>query len=195
LSANVVGYVNATVAGGGYGLLANPLKQPQNTIATVLRNVPPRTTIYVIDRATGLWSTTTKREEGLWSGTAADSEIPFGQGFFVKNQDINSLSITFVGEVFQGTVSVGFPAGFSLLGSAVPQAGKLAADLQLPARPGDQVWTYSTFKQNYMGPFTLRQSGKWTGVGGAEPVLGVGEGFWFKPDAAGIWTRNIHVKP
>jgi len=111
-----------------------------------------------------------------------------GQGFFLQNVAATPITITFVGEVPQGDLSVQYPAGFSLLGSQVPQAGKVETDLKLPAKSGDKVYTfvngaYETTKQKL-------PSGVW---GGGEPTIQVGQGFWLQAGAAGNWARSFSV--
>jgi hypothetical protein len=188
-SVNAVGYVNVTVKAGAFALLANPLNQPTNSVAAVLPDVPANTILYVFDLTSGQFINATKRATG-WTGPAASATLNPGTGFFIKNAGTTDMNITFVGEVPQGTaLTVTFPAGFSLIGSIVPQAGNLEKDLGYPAKTGDVVYKFNGV--DYGTPFTRRATG-WTG-GGTDVPMGVAEGVWLKAAAAGTWTRSFSV--
>jgi hypothetical protein len=99
-----------------------------------------------------------------------------------------------VGEVKQGTaLTTALPAGFAIVSSQVPQAGKITTDLGYPAAEGDIVYQYSP-ATGYKT--TSYEFGAW-GAGGPndEPVIAVGEAFWSKKVAAGTWTRSFSVSP
>lgn len=186
-SVNAVGYVNVTVGNGQFAFLANPLQTGSNTVANVLPDVPKNTTVYKYDSAGGSWVTAGKNALGKWTGSTAMTLNP-GEGFFVKNGSGADTTITFVGEVVQGTnVAINVPAGYSMLGSAIPQAGKLATDLKLPAKKGDTILVY---RNGSYSSFSINALGKWTP---SEPELQVAEGFWFKTANATTWTRDFNV--
>jgi hypothetical protein len=189
-SVNAVGYVNVTVKAGAFALLANPLNQPTNSIAAVLPDAPVNTVVYIFN-ASGAFDIATKRATG-WTGTGASAMLNPGTGFFIKNAGTTDMNITFVGEVPQGTaLTVNYPAGFSIVGSIVPQAGNLEKDLGYPAKANDVVYK---FDGTGYAIYTRRSTGAWTGVTGQTDVpLGVAEGVWLKAAAAGAWTRSFSV--
>jgi len=191
-SVNAVGYVNVTVPAGKFAMLANPLNQPTNSLAAVLPDVPANTVVYVFQ--SGGFVQATKRSTG-WSGPGATATLNPGQGFFVKNAGTADMTITFVGEVPQGTaLSVPLVAGMNLVGSIVPQAGKVETDLKIPAANGDILYQWDTATQAYKTAATRRTNvGQWTGGTGGEPTIGVGEGFFYSAKAAGNWTRSFSV--
>jgi hypothetical protein len=188
-SVNAVGFVNKTVPAGQFALLANPLNLPTNSLAAVLPDVPVNTQVYEYNAASAAFSIYTKRASG-WTGSgAATASLNPGKGFFVKNVGTTDFTVTFVGEVAQGTnITTPFAAGFSLIASQVPQAGTLETDLKLPAKNGDKAYLFAG--GNY-SIFTRRAS-SWTG-GTAEPTVGVADGFFFQAVAAGDWTRSFSV--
>lgn len=188
-SVNAVGYVNVTVPANGFAILANPLNQPTNTLAAIMPDIPAGTQIYLWT-GNGFGAPIRKSATGWLPPTAANTIVNPGQGFFVQNPSATPITITFVGEVPQGDLSVQYPVGFSLLGSQVPQAGKVETDLKLPAKAGDQVYTF--VNGAYVGPARKLASGAWVG-GGGEPTIGVAQGFWLQAAAAGNWTRNFSV--
>jgi hypothetical protein len=191
-SVNAVGYVNVTVKAGAFALLANPLNQPTNSLAAVLPDVPTGTIVYKFNLTTGVFDAATKRTATTWSGTASAATLNPGEGFFIKNAGAADMNITFVGEVPQGTaLTVAFPAGFSLVGSIVPQAGNLEKDLGYPAKANDVVYK---FNGTGYDTYTRRATGSWTGVAGQTDVpVAVADGFWLKASAAGSWTRSFSV--
>jgi hypothetical protein len=193
-SVNAVGYVNVTVPAGKFALLANPLNQPTNTLATILPDVPNNTVVYVFDVNAGAFTQITKRSATLWSGGSGGATVlnP-GTGFFVKNAGTADFTITFVGEVPQGdNLTVNIPkAGFNLLGSIVPQAGKVSTDLGLPTVANDAIYTFNKDTQAYVTS-TKRTATLWSP---SEPTIDVANGFFFKATAPGTWTRSFKVNP
>jgi hypothetical protein len=188
-SVNAVGYVNVTVKAGMFALLANPLNQPTNSLAAVLPDVPVGTMVYVFNLTSGQFDNATKRATS-WSGPAATATLNPGTGFFLKNAGATDMNITFVGEVPQGTaLTVNYPAGFSLVGSIVPQAGLLEKDLGFPAKNGDMVYK---FNGTDYGTAYTRRAAAWSG-GGTDVPMTVAEGVWLKAAAAGAWTRSFSV--
>jgi len=193
-SVNAVGYVNVTVPAGKFALLANPLNQGSNTLAQVMPDLPANTLVYVFDETAGAFVQVTKRAGTVWTGGAAGNTVVApGQGFFVKNVGATDLSITFVGEVPQGTnLTVNIAkAGFHLLGSIVPQAGKVTTDLGLQAVNNDKVFTFDTTAQAYITS-TKRAGTVWTP---SEPTIDVAHGFFFQATAPSTWTRSFSVNP
>lgn len=194
-SVNAVGYVNVTVPAGGFALLANPLNQPTNTIPAVLPDVAPNTVVYVYDVQAG-FSQATKRSTGAWTGPAAAALLNPGQGFFIKNPSTtDAATVTFVGEVPQGTgLTVPIPVGISLLGSIIPQQGKVETDLKIPAVSGDVLYQWDPATQGYKTAATRRTNpGQWTGPSTGEPTIAVAEGFFYQAKAASSWKRDFSV--
>lgn len=189
-SVNAVGYVNITIPAGGFALLANPLNQPTNSLTAVLPDVPNGTIVYPY--VNGSFSTSARKQGTSWLGAGNTALLNPGSGFFIKNAAATNLTITFVGEVMQGTaLNVAYGAGFSLVGSIVPQDGKLEADLKFPAASGDVVYQFDKTAQKYLTA-PRRTATAWLG-GAGEPQISVGEGFWVKSTAGGSWSRNFSV--
>lgn len=187
-SVNAVGYVNVTVAPGQFALLANPLNLPTNSLAAVLPDAPAGTLVYEWDPVAG-FAIYTKRATGAWGGGGDAARLEPGEGFFVKNAGTAEMKITFVGEVVQGTNVINYPAGFSLLASKVPQAGKLETDLKFTAATNDRIYLFNNTTQAY-DILTKRASG-WGAAG--EPTIGVAQGFFVNAVAPGTWTRAFNV--
>jgi hypothetical protein len=182
-SVNAVGYVKiGPIPANGFFLAANPLSLPDNSIALVLPDVPNNTVIYKLTG--GTFASYTKRPTG-WT---ADTKLEPGEGFFIQNKTTSELTITFVGEVLQGTQTVNYPAGFSILGSKIPQAGKLETDLGFSAAVGDTV--YQLIGGTYASAKARAGANKWPA---GEPVIDVGNGFFYQAAAAGTWSRTFNV--
>lgn len=187
-SVNAVGYVKiGPIPNNGFFLAANPLNLSANTLAAVFPDAPNNTVVYTLTG--GSFNKFTKRATG-WTGTGvADVKLDPGTGFFIQNTTGADLSLTFVGEVMQGTVTTSYPAGYSLLGSKIPQTGKVETDLKLTAQNGDEV-----YQLNASGAYvkSTRRATNWTP---SEPTVEVGNGFFLNAKAAGTWTRTFSVNP
>ena len=183
-SVNVVGYVNVEVPAGGLALLCNPLDAGSNTVADLFGDSLPDGTI--IYKYNGSGFDTATYMFGSWTG--GDMSLDPGVGFFIYNPlTDNSLQITFVGEVKQGTLEVPLQAGLNLVGSIVPQAGKVHTDLGLPVGEGDTVYLFTG--KSYDG-YTY-MFGSWTPE---EPQVDVAQGFWVVKVNAETWSREFSVE-
>jgi hypothetical protein len=181
-SVNAVGYVN-TALKTGFNLIANPLDaKADNTINKLFTGLPDGSIIYTYSPSGGYKVYTW--ELGEWDDPTL--ALAPGQGFFLR---VGAAStVTFVGEVKQGTLSTPLAAGFNLVASQVPQAGKIATDLKLTPADGDQVYTFNATTQQY-SVFTY-ELGEWDP---SEPTLAVGEAVWVRKGAAGSWDRTFSV--
>jgi hypothetical protein len=185
-SVNAVGYVN-TVAKQGFNLISNPLDAGagNNTVAKLLAGLPNNSAVYTY--AGGLYNINTKAF-GNWQ--QPNNELVPGQGFFLRLPAGPDLTITFVGEVKQGTLTTPLAQGFNLVASQVPQAGGVSTLLGLPIANGEAVFTFDATTQLYTS-----KNYAFGGWQGGEPSLKVGEGFWVRKNAAGDWTRTFSVNP
>lgn len=104
-SANVVGYVTVTSAGGAYSLLANPLDNGSNTLASLV-TAPTGSHALIWTGTTFTGSTKTPTS---WSPNPV---VAPGQGFFLQPTGVNPVTNTFVGNVIAapggGTVTNSF---------------------------------------------------------------------------------------
>jgi hypothetical protein len=185
-SVNAVGYVNLT-AKAGFNLWNNPLDAgADNTVAMLLPGLPEGSIVYTFDGANFKLNTW---ELGEWS-FPNDTLVP-GQGFFLRlPPGAADTTVTFVGEVKQGTLSTPLGAGFNLVGSQVPQAGLIQTDLGFTPGEGDVVYKFDTATGNYgLSTFEFET---WDP---GQPTIGVGEGIWVRKVAAGAWNRTFSVNP
>jgi len=200
-SVNAVGYVNVTVPAGPGAFVAagNPLNYPDgtnpaNTLDNILPNAPNNTTkVWDFDPVTGNFALYTKRATG-WSGAAGVNFNP-GKGFFIQNDAATPITLTFVGEVPQGSKTVAYTAGFNLIASAFPLSGGLESFLGYPAVNGDKVYQFDPASQQYA--LYTRRATTWSP---SEPTIGanaayanVAEGFFLQAVSAGSWTRTFTV--
>lgn len=183
-SVNAVGYVNLSIP-VGFSIIANPLKAADNSVAALIASPPDNTVLYIytngkykIDSFTG----------GSWDD-GTEQLLP-GQGAFIRNESTAAFTLTFVGEVMQGSLSTPIPAGFSMIASQVPQAGIVDTDLGLTPGENDVVYQFNGATQKYaVDSFS---SGSWDTPTG--PTIGVGEGFFYKNNnAATTWNRTFSV--
>jgi len=196
-SVNAVGYVNTTIPKGQFSMVTNPLKAATNTVNALFQPVPPGFQVFVYTPGKGFDVGTFDDLEGAFlPASVGNAVINPGHGVFVKNPTTADVTVTFVGEVPQGTLTTALVPGLQIVGSQVPQAGT-ASDLGLPhttaggLTPGDQVYQYqgaagyyvSTFddlEDNYLPPLKS---------------LAVGEAIFVKLAKANNWTRTFSVNP
>jgi len=188
-SVNVVGYSNASVA-PGFNLLANPLdNKTGNNLANLFPTPPDGLQIFLY-RSGAYEVVNYDSMFGGWDpATAATGTILApGEGYWLNWPNAAS-TLTFVGDVMQGTLNNTLPAGYSIRGSMVPQAGKLVTDLGFPIGDGDVIFTFvggAYQVYNYDSMF-----GGWDPK---EPEVAVGQGFWALKQAAATWTRTFTVQ-
>jgi hypothetical protein len=181
-SVNAVGYVNMT-AKTGFNLWTNPLDAgTDNTVSALLANAPDGSIVYTYTTAGGYAINTL--DLGEWTNPA--QVLAPGTGFFLRVP--SEVTVTFVGEVMQGTLTMALDAGFNLVGSMVPQAGMISTDLGLSVVDGDLVYKFNADTQGYS--ISTYDLGEWDP---SEPTVGVGEGVWVRKGAAGSWDRTFSV--
>jgi len=202
-SVNAVGYVNKTIAKNSFQMVANPLKAATNTINALFQPVPAGFQVFVYTPGTagaaGKFDVGTYDDlEGSYLPAAVGNmQLLPGKGVFVKNPSANDVTITFVGEVMQGTaLTTPLVPGLQIVGSQVPQAGT-AADLGLPhttqtgMSPGDQVYQFVPGTGYYVSTFDDLENNF---VPPLKP-LDVGEAVFLKLSKANNWVRNFSVNP
>jgi hypothetical protein len=183
-SVNAVGYVN-TVLHPGFTLISNPLVAADNTLAGLFGGgkVPINTVVYKYN-GTG-FDINTYTDDEVFAPNPNVTVTP-GEGVFIKNPTAADVTVTFVGEVPTGTLTVDLPKGLSIRSSKVPQAGT-ATDLGLVGQENDTLYQYV----NGTGyKISTVQDGEWG------PPLGqlkVGEAFFYKAATAGTWTRTFNI--
>lgn len=200
-SVNAVGYVNRTIppnatptSPGKLALISNPLDAGtgNNTIASLFKGAPDGTQVYKYV-GTGFVTATFDALDGTFGPpAAAATTVEPGEGVFVRNVDIKDLTITFVGEVKQGTLNNPYPKGLSIRSSIVPQAGT-AAELGFVGVDGDQIYQYDPATQGYSSHTfdSLNPPGQeWIP---ALKTLAVGEAFFLSAANGGTWTRTFSV--
>src|SRR5512132_2719661 len=105
-SANVVGYINVAVPANQYILIANQLNTGSNTIANVLAGVPGGA-IFQKYSGSGYSAYNYDDLDNAWAPDGNATLNP-GEGGFFKSPV--ATTITFVGEVMQGSLTNALPA-------------------------------------------------------------------------------------
>jgi hypothetical protein len=117
-----------------------------------------------------------------------------GEGFFLQNNSGGNVTITFVGEVPQGSLTNRINPNYGFYGSQVPQSATFTA-LGFPASEGMAYTPWNPTTQAY-APSLSYLSGVWydDNFAPVEPLPAVAEGFLItNPNAAANWTRNFSV--
>jgi hypothetical protein len=188
-SLNVVGYYNVTAGANQQIILGNQLNTTNNTLGGIIPNPPPLSLFYKY--ANGGFTTYQFDDvDSVWLPNANVSLNP-GEGGFFKSPVATTL--TFVGEVKQGSLTNNLPRGAkAIVTSIVPQAGRVTTDLGLPAEPLDVLYTYQG------GGFTTYQFDDVDSVWlPSEPTNFVGGAFFYQKIPGGVltnWIRNFTVQ-
>jgi hypothetical protein len=207
-SVNAVGYVNVTV-NKGYNLLANPLKNGDNKLDTIIpgsSNLPEGTLVLTWNAAGGAVGSPDASVPEFFPGDGWDPDgkaLDPGQAFWLfipPTAPEASYTITFVGEVAEGSLSREVLGGnrWNALASQVPQAGKITTDLKFQAQEGDlaYIWNKDTDSFPAVVPEYFPPAGADPGFWDpAEPQVGVGDGFFiFRSATVTVpWTRTFDV--
>jgi hypothetical protein len=195
-SLNVVGYYNVTVGSHQQVFIANQLNTTNNTIGALL--APPAVgnndLLYKFNG--GFVAAQYSTDDGQWDPDPNVTLNP-GEAAFFKNTQTATETLTFVGEVLQGTLANTLPAGVQVLRSSmVPQQGLVSTDLGVPYFNNDLLYLFNV-GQNGAGYTAYQYStddGQWDP---SEPVINVGQGFFYKKAANANnpnWIRNFTVQ-
>ena len=211
-SVNAVGYVNQTVPGNGWAILAIPLNGTNNSLNTTLPlpDAAEGCNIFRFDTATQAYRDAATWIAGLgWlSASDPDPTVNPGEGFFFQNVTGGPLTVTFVGEVPSGTLNNPVPGNnrWAILGSIVPKGLPLgdtdptigsATTLQFPATEGDNVFIFDSATQQYKDAYTYINGLGWLSASDPSedgPVIAPGTGFFSqKAGPNAVWTETFSV--
>jgi len=184
-SVNAVGYVNKALS-VGYSLIANPLNGTNNNLNTIMPTVPDGTFVLKWLPATQSFSDPAQYYDGLgWLPDTAT--MAPGEGAFINLP--SATTVTFVGEVPQGTLTTPISANYSLISSKVPQSAGLST-MGLQGQDGDYVLFWNPATQSFKDPIQYYDGLGWLPE---DPTPAVGEGFFFNTPTARNWTRTFNV--
>lgn len=182
-SVNAVGYVNKELA-PGFNLISNPLSNGENALAEVIPSPPDGSVVYLFQN--GQWVSSSF--DSLIGGWATPLNLPVGVGFFFNHKGSEAVTVTFVGEVLQGDdTNKTVPAGLTIQGSLVPQAGALTSDLEFPGADGDVVYSWVN------GSWVTASFDSLVGGWSPEPNLAVGGAVFVDKSAEAQWDRNFTI--
>jgi len=196
-SVNAVGYVNMTLA-AGFTMVANPLINGNNTLTELLPFMPDQTTVYKFDSSAQAYDPNPSIFYDAGDGTGVwwpEATLEPGQGCFINVSA--ETTVTFVGEVPQGSLTNAIPTGFSMLASIVPIGGNITNVLE-GYMPTDQdtVYRFDSTAQGYdSNPAIYYDAGDGTGIWYPEPDnIGVGESFFMFHGTAPVeWVRVFTI--
>jgi hypothetical protein len=203
-SVNVVGYVNIPLPANKYVLIENPLDAGNNSITNVIPGpnvLPDNVLLYRFKNGAFLDAEQFIATFGWFPGT---NVLAPGDGFFVISP--SATNITFVGNVVQGPATNQLIAGYSLVGSQVPQSiavGQAGISdptntMTIPVEDNMNIYLWNSSSQAYKDAIQYIAGFGWfdpnSVYGTNGPVPAVGEAFFvFKPTAAS-WTRTFTVQ-
>lgn len=180
---NVVGYAKASVP-AGYSIVANPFVPNTNAVAAVFPSVPAGTTIFKFRSQTGDFLVNTY-DGDFQEWQAPTQTFGSGEGAFILNPAATAFQMTFSGKVSEGLLSRALPAGYSMIGSMLPQAGLLQADLGFQPSGGETIFRFRD------GSYLINQFDPDFHQWDAEPRIEVAEGFFLLQPTASVWSRTF----
>jgi len=203
-SLNVVGYVNvATVGGGNFNLIANPLNNANNSITNLFATAQDGDQVYrwnpVIQDLDGTIPTYSSFSH-TWNPTFT---LQPGEGVFYLNAGNNATN-TFVGEVLQGPYTEPNALGakaiygggnFNAKGSSAPIGGSFTNSIVgITPQDGDQVYTWNVGVQDFSG--TIPTYSSFSHSWNPDVTVAPGAGFFYLGAGADqtTWTRNFTVQ-
>jgi hypothetical protein len=218
-SANVVGYVNQTLAGNSAFTLITPPLQGSNKTASVESLMPcldAGDTVYIWTGSGYYSSTYYGGPDGFltppldwidqFNITTNSPSVTMGQGFYYSTQSGNQETNTFTGTVITtNSIALAGNSAFTLVGSTPPIAGSLeSTNFNLPFDAGDTiyVWTGNSYYSStyYGGPDGfLTPPLDWidqNNVTTNAPVVTVGQGFFYSTQSgnAATWNQNFIIQ-
>jgi len=199
-SLNVVGYYNVTIGAHQKVMIANQLNTTNNTVAALL--APPsignNDAVFKF-AAGGFTGFTYSTDLGMFDPDASAVTMNPDEAVFFVNAQSTAETVTFVGEVEQGSLTNTLPLGIKVLRSSiVPQAGMVDTTFGVVPDNNDSLFIYNPLENNggYSGFTYSTDLGGWDP---AEPTINVGEGFFYVKAANGApantnWVRNFTVQ-
>jgi len=182
-SANAVGYVRRRFE-HGFTQIVNPLNNPPNNSDRIMPEPPDNTTGYIYPGGYSIFTFVV----GIgWDPSGFSQNL--GSGNFI--QAGTAFTNVFIGEVPQGRLTNALREGWNLIGSVVPQRGRLTTDLSYPASDEDTFYRYHNEggQQGYE-IVTFISSIGWDP---AEPLPSIGDSFWIQCRTAKLWIREFSV--
>jgi len=186
-SLNVVGYYNITIPANSQVLIANQLNTTNNTLGALIPNPPVNSQFFKFVTGSGYQVYTFDEFDQVWYPDGNATLNP-GEGGFFKNPEATPLTLTFVGEVLQGSLTNSIPNGFSIRSSMVPQAASVV-DMNFPAVANDQIFRFSPTSGYSVYTFDEFDEVWYPSA----PVPNVGESFFVSKVGAANWVRNFTV--
>lgn len=165
---------------------ANPGAGPAGRVQDVFAATALPAGFKVVKRFGGNWVTNEVTTAGAGGGAWTDPAMTLSSGEGALVFAPVNLTLTAAGRIIEGTLPNYIPAGGSLRGSMVPQAGTVGGALKLPAIEGLSVFGVTT-----NGQFQLRATytnGLWAPV---EPSLASGEGLYLESPTHFVWSRDF----
>jgi hypothetical protein len=188
-SLNVVGYVNVSLQANKAHFLAIPL-------ADINGNYYITNTIVLDDSQDFAevfqWAGTTWSSPATWFAGSWDTPLVIsnGVGFFLLSQANSTL--TFVGQVPQGTISYNIPPGVSTLANQIPVTTNFPGSTV--GNNFDEIFWWNQTGQNWAGPSTFFAGWDYDATGNG-PVIGPAQGVFYINTAAAIpFTQNFTVQ-
>jgi len=209
-SLNVVGYINTTLTGPGYTMIANQLDSGNNVFSNFFQVLPSGSQVIKWNTNTASFNIASRTLVGTgWSpSTAGASTLNPGEACFVKLSGASRTN-TFVGNVMSLAATGGtnpvytvsytnsLITGYTMMGSTFPITGPIAsaaAGLDITNIPtGSQVIKWNPLTQAYQIFSKTAVGTGWNPSVTGGPTINVGEGFFLKAASSFTSVQTFNV--
>jgi len=210
-SLNVVGYINSTLTGPGYTMIANQLDSGNNVFSNFFQGLPSGTQVIKWNTNTASFNIASRTLVGNgWNPAgAATSTLNPGEACFIKLTGASKTN-TFVGNVmslaatggtnpvYSVTYTNNLITGYTMMGSSFPITGPIASSttgLDITNIPtGSQVIKWNPLTQAYVISTKTAVLTGWNPPATGGPTINVGEGFFIKAFSpfTSVQTFNVN---
>jgi hypothetical protein len=188
-SLNVVGYYNVNVPANTTLLVGNQLNTTNNSLPGIIPNPPPGSQFQYFSGG-GLSAYVFDDVDLQWEPDATGLDLSPGHGGYFKSPV--ATTVTFVGEVKQGSLTNTFTKNAYVVRTAQVPISTNLVGMQLLGEPGDQIQTYSGgFSAFVFDDVDLQ----WEPGDPAGPTIAVGGAFFYRKAGNNLnWVQNFTVQ-
>lgn len=183
-AAQAVGYYNQTLLPGLNALAPQLASDERDTVGEQFGDLPDGSIVYQM--VNGNFTTNTFLG-GMWE--RPDEPLEIGRGVLVFNPLDRNTTVTFVGQLLQGTLTNEIPAGLSLKGNMITKQGGLGSALGLSLNDFDTVYL---LRNGAWDVYTQLPGGTWHP---SEPAVQVGDAFMVRASSATNHVIHFSVDP
>jgi len=195
----IIGFEQITVEPGSTATIANQLEAPTNTLDGLFNPAMPDGTTLPAGTVIQKWTALQSWLNYTWDGNQwspdGNATLNPGEGAKLQNISGSPLTITFVGLVPEGQLSIPLSVnGYNFVSSMMPQTGGIQSELGYNPGEFDSImqWKNGDWVAFFYDPTVdppAWEDSNFNPI--SEPVINVGESFFIIPAGPTTWTRDF----